>query len=145
MNTTVLNTAHIPTTLSGALMLAARQAAQVEQQQTQLALAAPKIAFFDRYVNTTGVKSLAEMATLLHANPAELREFLGEHQILYRLGGELTPYQRHIDTGRFVVKIAINEATRRSSNHTMLTRKGMAWVAALWAVHTLDKEVQHEL
>lgn len=44
---------NIPTTLSGALRLAAEQAEQIEKQREQIAIAAPKVAFVDEYVDAT--------------------------------------------------------------------------------------------
>ena len=44
----------VPTTLSGALRLAAEQAETIERQQAQIATAAPKVDYFDRVVERDG-------------------------------------------------------------------------------------------
>lgn len=45
----------VPTTLAGALRLAAEQAEQIESQALQLAAPAPAVAFVDQYVDATGL------------------------------------------------------------------------------------------
>lgn len=127
----------IPTTLSGALMLAARQAEQIEQQQAQLAIAAPKVAFVEQYVESAGLKGFREVAKLLNANEARFREFLEGKGIMYRLGGTLTAYQQHIDAGRFAVKTGTSQHGSHAFTRCMFTAKGVDWVAGLWAVHQL--------
>lgn len=130
----------IPTTLSGALMLAARQAEQIEQQQAQLAIAAPKVAFVEQYVESTGLKGFREVAKLLKANEARFREFLEDRGIMYRLGKVLTAYQQHIDAGRFEVKTGTSQHSSHAFTRTMFTPKGVDWIAGLWAVHQLHQQ-----
>ncbi len=131
----------IPTTLSGALMLAAEQAATIERQQAQIADAAPKVEFVDRYVDATGNKGFRQVAKLLKANEARFREFLEARNIMYRLGGEWTPYQNHIDAGRFVVKTGVSESDH-AYTQPKFTPKGVEWIAALWAVHCIREDDQ---
>ncbi len=131
----------IPTTLSGALMLAAEQAATIERQQAQIADAAPKVEFVDRYVDATGNKGFRQVAKLLKANEARFREFLEAKNIMYRLGGEWTPYQNHIDAGRFVVKTGVSESDY-AYTQPKFTPKGVEWIAALWAVHCIREDEQ---
>ena len=131
----------IPTTLSAALRLAADQADQIEAQQVQLAIAAPKAAFVDQYVDSTGLKGFRQVAKLLKANEARLREFLIDKKIMYRLGGEWAAYQQHIDAGRFDVRTGTSGATQHAFTTTLFTPKGVEWLAGLWAVHNLNNEV----
>lgn len=126
----------IPTTLSGALMLAAEQAATIERQQAEIAGAAPKVKFVDRYVEATGNKGFRQVAKLLKANEARFREFLEDRNVMYRLGGEWSPYQNHIDAGRFVIKTGVSES-EHAYNHAKFTPKGIEWIASLWAVYCL--------
>lgn len=123
----------IPTTLAGALRLAAEQAEQIEQQQAQLAIAAPKVAFVDGYVEATGLKGFREVAKLLRANEARLREFLIDRKIMYRLNGEWVAYQPHIDAGRFEVKTGKSDRSGHAFNRSMFTPKGVEWIAGEWA------------
>jgi len=131
----------IPKTYAQAMRLAADQADQIEAQQAQLAIAAPKAAFVDQYVDSTGLKGFRQVAKLLKANEARLREFLIDKKIMYRLGGEWAAYQQHIDAGRFSVKTSTSEATQHTYTSTMFTPKGVEWLAGLWAVHGLNDEV----
>ena len=127
----------IPQSLSAALRLAADQAEQIEHQQAQLAIAAPKAAFVDQYVQSTGLKGFRQVAKLLKANEARLREFL-DGKIMYLLGGEWHAYQQHIDAGRFSVKTGTNTVNKHSFSRSLFTPKGVEWLAGLWAVHCLN-------
>ena len=133
----------VPQTMAQALRLAADQAEKIEQQQAQLALAAPKVEFVDKYVQATGLFTFREVAKLLKANEARFREFLLAQKIMYRLGagGELTAYQSHADAGRFEVK---TDTARNGHNYkrTMFTPKGVHWVAGQWSKH---QEAAHDV
>jgi phage antirepressor YoqD-like protein len=127
---------NIPTTLSAALRLAADQSEQIEAQQAQLAIAAPKVEFVDRYVESTGLRGFREVCKLLGANESQFREFLIQAKIMYRLGGVLMPMAAHMDAGRFVVKTGTSD-DGHAFNSAKFTTKGVEWVAGLWAVHGL--------
>lgn len=130
-------TAHnIPTSLSAALRLAADQSEQIEAQQAQLAIAAPKVAFVDRYVESTGLRGFREVCKVLGANESRFREFLIDKKIMYRLGSVLMPMAAHMDAGRFVVKTGTSD-DGHAFNSAKFTAKGVEWVAGLWAVHGL--------
>lgn len=131
----------VPTTLSAALRLAADQADLIEQQQAQLAIAAPKAAFVDQYVESTGLKGFRQVAKLLGAKENAFREFLLDKKIMYRLGGEWVPCAPHLDAGRFKVKTGTSSATGHAFNEAKFTSKGVEWIAGLWAVHCLRGEV----
>lgn len=125
----------VPRTMSQALRLAAEQAEQIEQQQAALALAAPKAEYVDRYVAANGAKGFRQVAKLLGANEHAFRAWLQEEKIMYRLGGEWTAHQCHIDAGRFVVKTGVAQANEHAFNTTKFTPKGVNWVAGLWGQH----------
>ena len=125
----------VPRTMSQALRLAAEQAEQIEQQQAALALAAPKAEYVDRYVAANGAKGFRQVAKLLGANEHAFRAWLQEEKIMYRLGGEWTAHQCHIDAGRFVVKTGVAQANEHAFNATKFTPKGVNWVAGLWGQH----------
>ena len=115
------------------------------EAEKKLALAAPKVAFVDKYVQATGLFTFREVAKLLKANEARFREFLLAQKIMYRLGfgGDLTAYQNHADAGRFEVKT--NTAKNgHSYKRTMFTTKGVHWVAGQWAKHQLAQATQQE-
>jgi phage antirepressor YoqD-like protein len=127
---------NIPTTLSAALRLAADQSDQIEAQQAQLTLAAPKVAFVERYVESTGLRGFREVCKLLGANESRFREFLIDTKIMYRLGSSLMPMASHMDAARFVVKTGTSD-DGHAFNSAKFTTKGVEWVAGLWAVHGL--------
>jgi phage antirepressor YoqD-like protein len=126
----------VPRTLSQALRLAAEQAEQIEEQQAALAIAAPKAEFVDRYVEAdSGAKGFRQVAKLLKANEHEFRAWLQDQKVMYRLGGEWTAYQNHIDAGRFVVKTGVAANSEHAFNTTKFTPKGVNWIAGEWAKH----------
>lgn len=128
----------IPQTYAAALIEAGRLALEVEKQSEQLAIAAPKVEFVDRYVASTGNKGFRQVAKLLKAKENEFRAYLSINKILYRLGGEWAPYQCHIDAGRF--EVSTGTANEHAYNAARFTPKGVEWIAGLWAVHQLRKE-----
>jgi len=124
----------IPTTLSGALRLAAEQAEIIETQAQQLAIAAPKAAFVDKYVeSTSGSKGFRQVCKLLGAKEPEFRAFLHDEQIMYKLGGEWMPFAQHLDAGRFEVRAGTSEGNGHAYNAAKFTAKGVEWIAGEWA------------
>lgn len=132
----------VPTTLSGALRLAAEQAEVIEQQAAQLAYAAPKVAFVEQYVDSTsGSKGFRQVCKLLGAKEPEFRAFLHDEKIMYKLGGEWVPFAQHLDAGRFEVKAGTSEASGHAYNSAKFTAKGVEWVAGEWAKHKIKEAV----
>ena len=122
----------LPQTMAQALRLAAEQAEQIDAQQEQLALAAPKVEYVDRYVAANGSMGFRQVAKLLQANEHEFRSWLQDAKIMYRLANEWTAYQNHIEAGRFVVRAGVATANEHAFNTTKFTPKGVEWVAGLW-------------
>lgn len=127
----------LPKTFADALRLAADQQEQIERQQAQLAIAAPKAEFVDRYVDATGLKGFRQVAKLLNAKEPSLRCFLSDMRIMYKLGNEWVPYQNHIDAGRFEVRAGASDGGH-AFNQAKFTPKGVAWIAGLWAKHAIN-------
>lgn len=121
----------VPKNFAEALRLAADQQEQIEQQAQQLAIAAPKVEFVDKYVEATGLKGFRQVAKLLGAKENALGEFLESHKIMYRLSGERVPYANHIDAGRFSVKTGQAD-NGHAFNSAKFTPKGVQWLAELW-------------
>ena len=113
------------------------QAAQAEQ----LAIAAPKAAFVDQYVEATGSMSFRQVAKLLNANERQFRQMLLDKAVMYYLGGVLAPYSQHQDAGRFEVKTGTSETNGHAFSQARFTAKGVQWIAGIWAVYRLDNEV----
>lgn len=135
-------TFQVPTTLSGALRLAAEQAEVIEQQAAQLAYAAPKVAFVEQYVDSTsGSKGFRQVCKLLGVKEPEFRAFLHDEKIMYKLGGEWVPFAQHLDAGRFEVKAGTSETSGHAYNSAKFTAKGVEWVAGEWAKHKIKEVV----
>lgn len=128
----------LPKSMAEALRLAADQAEQIEEQQRQIEQARPSVEFVERYVSAdSGNKGFRQVAKLLKANERDLRAFLADHKIMYRLGGEWMPYQNHIDAGRFVVKAGVAE-NEHAFNTAKFTPKGINWLASLWETSSME-------
>jgi len=125
----------LPRSLPEALRLAADLAEQKEQLTLQLAAAAPKVEFVDRYCSASGSLSFRQVAKLLKAKETEFRLFLIENDIMYRLGGALTPRHQHIDAGRFEVKTGTSTTSNHAFSQARFTAKGVKWIGGLWADH----------
>lgn len=125
----------VPKTLPEALRLAADLAEQKEQLAQQLAAAAPKVEFVDRYCTAKGSMSFRQVAKLLQAKETDFRLFLIESGILYRLSGVLTPRHQHIAAGRFEVKTGTTSETNFAFSQARFTPKGIEWIGGLWTAH----------
>ena len=131
----------LPQTMAQALRLAAEQAEHIEVQEAQLREAAPKVEYVDRYVAANGAQGFRQVAKLLNANEPEFRLFLQEKKIMYRLGGEWTAHQNHIEAGRFVVKTGVATRNEHAFSTTKFTPKGVEWIAGEWAKHRVAQKV----
>ena len=128
----------IPSTLSAALRLAADQQDVIEAQTAQLALAAPKAAFVDQYVEASGSMSFRQVAKLLNANERTFRQMLLDKGVMYYLGGVMTPYSQHQDAGRFEVKTGTSETNGHAFSQARFTAKGVQWIAGILAAYQLE-------
>jgi len=113
---------YIPKTYGEALQLCADQAKKLE-------LAAPKIEFVEKYVESVGNKGFREVAKLLKIKEPKFRDFLTDNKIMYRLNGALMGYANHIDAGRFHVSTGLSQSGH-AFNQCLFTPKGVEWIAA---------------
>lgn len=118
----------IPQSLPEALRMAADMAEQKEQLESQLAIAAPKADFVDRYISASGSSGFREVAKLLRVNERLLKRFLLDNHIMYVLNGVLMPYSNHLDAGRFTVKAGENQTNHRPFTQAKFTPKGINWL-----------------
>lgn len=130
-----LNQPKVPQSFSEALRLAAELEEQKQQLKDELAVAAPKAEFVDRYVTATGSMTFRQVAKLLNAKEPEFRLFLLDNHIMYRLSNVLTPYHQHIEAGRFEVKTGTTSASNYAFSQARFTAKGIKWIGGLWAEH----------
>lgn len=126
----------LPQTYAQALLEAGRLAQLAEQQAQQLALAAPKVEFVERYTQaSSGSKGFRQVCKLLGVKEPVFRQFLHDTGVMYRLGGEWVPHAPHIDAGRFETKAGVAEHgdTSHAYNQAKFTPKGILWIAGEWA------------
>jgi len=131
--------AKIPQTFAEALRLAAEMEEEKERLQLQLTEAAPKVAFVDRNVTATGSMTFRQVAKLLEAKEPELRLFLLDSRIMYRLNGVMTPYSQHIEAGRFEVRTGTTTDSNYTFSQSRFTAKGVQWIGGLWTAHKAER------
>ena len=124
----------IPQTYASALLEAGRLAMELEQAEAQLAIAAPKAEFVDRYVDATGTYGFRQVAKMLSVKENWFSDFLIEKAIMYRLSGRLTAHSGHIDAGRFVARAGVAK-NEHAFTECRFTAKGVEWVAGEIAKH----------
>lgn len=119
----------IPTTLSGALMLAAQQAEQIEQLQIQAKNDAPKVQFAEAVRKIDGSCKIEHFSKTLQIGRNTFFKMLKADGILMP---DRMPYQRYIDNGCFVVIEQIPYTDKDGRTHptftTMVTGKGQVWL-----------------
>ncbi|HEC8325198.1 phage antirepressor KilAC domain-containing protein [Providencia rettgeri] len=128
----------IPQTLPEALRLAADLAEQKQIVEQQLAIAAPKAEFVDRYVQATGSLGFRETCKLLNVKENFFKEFLINKRIMYPLAGKLSAYSEHLACKRFEVKTGENPRNGHAFTQTKFTPKGIQWIAGLLAREQLE-------
>ncbi|WP_440863694.1 phage antirepressor KilAC domain-containing protein [Symbiopectobacterium purcellii] len=128
-------TPQVPQSLPEALRLAADLAEKQQKLEAELAEAAPKVEFVDRYVTATGSMTFRQVCKLLNAKEPEFRLFLLDKHIMYRLNNILTPHHQHIALGRFEVKTGTTNASNYAFSQARFTAKGVKWIAGLWVEH----------
>ncbi len=90
----------LPQTFAEALMLAAQQAQQIEEQQKQLIEAQPKVEFFDQVVDSKDAIDMGSVAKVLNMGIGrnKLFDVLRTHKILTSRNA---PMQSYVDRGWF--------------------------------------------
>lgn len=128
----------LPQSFAAALQLAADQARELETAHALVLEQAPKVEFHDRFVTADGLYKIGDVAKVL-ALPSmgqnKLFQFLRIQGVLIRSGeSRNSPYQRHVEAGRFVIKVTtypIGEDRTGTSKTTYATPKGLAYIADL--------------
>lgn len=118
----------IPTTLSGALMLAAKQAEQIEQQSALIEAAKPKVEFHDTVCEAINAQSVEEVAKVLGTGRNRLFDFLRAKGIFK---SDNLPYQDFIDRKYFrVIERAYKDKKGEAHTYTrtLVTGKGLAYI-----------------
>lgn len=92
----------------------------------------PAVEFVEKYVNAEGNMTFRQVAKILDIKEPTLKLFLIEQGIIYYTNKTMTPYQKHVDAGRFIVKTGVNEYSDHAYSQMKFTPKGVEWVARLW-------------
>jgi phage antirepressor YoqD-like protein len=121
----------VPTTLSGALRLAAEQAEQIEAQQLQLEAQKPAVEFVDRFVEAKSAKGFREVAKIMGIPERKFIADLAENKIIFKQGSNWLPYAHHQALGRFTVKTG--DSNGHAFHQCRFTPAGIAWVAQLFS------------
>jgi phage antirepressor YoqD-like protein len=121
----------VPQTLSEALRLAADLHDKVIEQGKQLELAKPAVAFVENFVEAKSSKCLTDVAKILGKKPQAFMAKLADDGVIFKRGGVWIPHQRHIDAGRFSVKVG--QSVGFAYEQTRVEPKGIEWLAKHYA------------
>lgn len=125
----------IPQTLSQALMLAAKQAEEIEAQAEEIEAQArqieaqePKVEVFEKIANADTHLSLNEVAKAVGTGRNRLMRVLRDNKVLTKTN---VPYQQYIERGYFLVKVSVIQKGNTLENYaqTFVTGKGLVWIA----------------
>jgi anti-repressor protein len=122
---------NLPTTFSEALMLAAKQAEQIEKQEKVLALQAPKVEFADQLLKSTNAIDLGTAAKAMNLGFGRntLFQKLRDLKVLDQAN---RPYQKNIDSGYFTVLetsfVHPKTGDRQMTFKTLITASGQKFV-----------------
>lgn len=112
------------------LKVIAYHKAEVERLKAELAVAKPKAEIYEQISDSSGLKSLQEVAKILGYGPKQFFKKLRDEHILYMDNGVNLPYQEFIDNGIFVVReepyVAGGES--RVYSRIFVTGKGELWL-----------------
>jgi len=121
----------VPTTLAGALRLAAEQAETIEKQTTQIEQQKPAVEFVDQYVKTDSSKTISEVAKLLKAGQKMFFAWLDIEGIIFKRGDTWLPKARYAKY--FDVKTGLTLSKNpKNFNQTRFTPAGVVWIAKKW-------------
>lgn len=145
----------VPTTLHGALLLAAeleeQRAAltqQVEVQERKIAEDKPKAEFYDATGDATDLQTVAAVAGTLKTGQNRLFAYMRAHGIMVASGRRKNlPLQKHQDAGRFKVNWAPykdpDTGESKLKHQALFTGKGAIWIREFIEEHGregLDKK-----
>ena len=121
----------LPKTFGEALRLAAEQQEKLEQQQAQLLIAAPKVAYVDTFVEHGVNKNITAVAKDLGVSGKKLGQWLRYNKFAFRQKGKMMWYQPFMDSGYGVHK-AFNTKTEEkngtSGTQALVTPKGDVFI-----------------
>ena len=124
------NTFVIPSTFSEALLLASKQAEQIEKQNALLLEQKPKVEFFEAVTNSKSAIDMGQVAKVLDKDIGrnKLFEILRNKKILQK---DNIPFQTYIDRGYFrviEVKYTKPDGSTNISLKTLVYQKGVNFI-----------------
>lgn len=104
----------IPQTFAEALELAARQAREIEQQASAIAVLEPAAASYRRVIDTDGLFAMTDLADMCNTSVSRFTGWLADLGVFRkgeyaRFPGRRMPLKCHQDAGRFEVRIERND------------------------------------
>lgn len=114
----------LPQTWAQALRLAAEQAEQLEQQQAQLALAAPKVNFYDTVVERTGLMTASQVGQKLGMSAIKLNKRLDDLRVYSRNVKRARIFQQWVLDKRY----GLLKQTEQGYSQPLFTTAGEAWI-----------------
>lgn len=123
----------IPQTLSGALMLAAKQAERLEQQQVLIEQQKPAVEFHDTVCEAINAQSVEEVAKVLGTGRNRMFNWLREKGLFKN---DNLPYQDYIDRQYFrVIERAYKDKKGEAHTYTrtLVTGKGLSYIQNLFS------------
>lgn len=139
----------IPQTYAEALQLAADQARQIESQNEQLAVAAPKVEAWDKLATATGDYAVADAAKILCRDPLiskigqqRLFTYMGEIRWIHRNKGDRRwrVYQSAVDSG-WVTELASSHYHPRTGELVLDAPQVRVTIKGLGELH---KRLRHK-
>jgi anti-repressor protein len=104
-------------------------------QQEKIKELEPKAEVYDKISDSTGLKSISQIAKILGTGEILFFAWLRKELILISNKHEWNlPYQQYIKCGYFEVKTSHIEVVNRSTSTTYVTPKGELWIAKLWKI-----------
>lgn len=147
-------------THSEALRLAADYLDRAEGAEKKLAIAAPKVESFDKYIDATGTMSMNVAGKILGVGQNKLFEFLRDQRVLMNYPNigkrknskrdwHNVPYQKYVDLGWFSVSPGTYNRKGKSgkkygkSHTTKVTTKGLDGISRMLARKAEQPDMFH--
>ena len=124
----------IPKTYSEALMLAAKQAEQIEQQNALIEQQKPKVEFYEAVTGSSDTIDIGQAAKVLNIKGIgrnNLFEFLREQEII---NSSNIPFQKYVDRGYFRLietKYTKPDGSTHINLKTVVYQKGLDYIRKL--------------
>jgi Rha family phage regulatory protein len=125
----------LPQTFSEALMLAARQAEELETQQKQLKAAAPKVEYFDNVLQSTSTHTMTQVAKELGMTAIALEKKLHEAGVMFKQSGQWFLYAKYQDKGYTMPRThhyTQSDGTSGTNTITVWTEAGREFIHSLF-------------